>query len=325
VNLISLALKMVDESEPVLVLFQHQGRVKSYGSKNILDLIQDMLVKNEGDINTAVERDSANLMDRENCDDPLVRRESDGNLKCPRDRAKTLFKTGGLTPLLEPLPYPLSIMKFPETVNNLRKLLIQDRIERTGLGGQIIFGHPDWEPSFWPNHLWKWTDLKCNFNNLTLKHFPSSSQMTLLEFYKLCVKEGLELQGLDPETFYSSDRTKEELDYRRKTRACRSASRNSFLMEEKQAFRMDDSNPDNIDDQVEDEKFNVEHSSEKINYGSFHEPIEEDVKNVELEEYIIDVPLEGDAELLSMKRKSEVLEDQHPPPYRRSSVICYKV
>ena len=221
---------------------------------------------------------------------------------------------------------------------------MHDQIERTGLGGTIKFGHPDWEPSFWPSHLWNWTDIKCNFKNLSSHDFPNSSrEMGLLEFYKLCIKQSLELQGLDPETFYSGERTGEELEFRRKWRACR--RRYNFGAEERQrdVHSVGESHPNEKDDLEEkEEKFavNLENFTNGTNYT-----ITNDVKNVELEEYIFNIPLEDDSETLEedsetlddsetlednpetfpMKRKSEVLDTLHPPSFRRSSVICYKV
>merc|ERR1711942_631491 len=236
--MISLALKLAEESVPALVLFQHAGKVKTYGSRNILEVVQDMLLEDNNIIDSAVEKDAANLVDNENCDDPMVVHEKVldeyAHPAGSQRRAEFLFKNSGLAPVLEPLPYPLTIMTFQETVRTLRKNIVHDKVSRSGVGGEVKYGHPDWEPSFWPNHLWKWTDLRRNLKNLTHRDFPGSTEMSLLDFYKLCIKESLELQGQDPETFYSSERTVEEIEYRRKSRACRSANRNSLLMEERQ-------------------------------------------------------------------------------------------
>ena len=339
--MISLALKLVDEMVPVLVLFQHHGKVKTYGSKNILDVVQEMIKTNEFDINDAVERDAANLADIENCDDPLVEVKTDSNLSTT-DRGRSLFKHGGSVPILEPLPYPLSIMTFPETIRTLREHIVLDQVERTGLGGKIKFGSPDWEPTFWPNDLWKWTDLKCNLKNLTNHHFSSSSKMGLLEFYKLCLKQSLEFRGLDPETFYSSQRTKEELKYRQKSRACR---RKKFAIVKEEVldeldsnvYIVNESNSDYLEDSEEEKfKLSVEKATEESK--DLQRSIEEEshtnhpynydginVENVELEEYL-SIPEAVEIETLSKKRKSESPDHLYQPhPFVRSSVICYNL
>ena len=329
VKMISLALKLAEESVPVLVLFQHAGKVKTYGSKNILEVVQDILLEDNNIIGTAVEKDASNLVDNENCDDPMVAYEKviDENVHPTGNqrRAEFLFKNSGLAPVLEPLPYPLTIMTFQETIRTLRNNIVHDKVSRSGVGGEVKYGHPDWEPSFWPNHLWKWTDLKRNLKNLTQRDFPGSTEMSLLDFYKLCIKESLELQGQDPETFFSAERTVEEISYRRKSRACRSANRNSLLMEErKDALNINETIAMNIlgENDVDDpdgteQKFNIE---------------EVCVKNIELEEYSNVVPLDNadNTPNLTEKRKHVDTLDDHPPPNTRrrsvrGSVICYKV
>jgi len=336
VKMISLALKLVEESVPVLVLFQHHEKVKTYGSKNILEAIQDMLLEDENIISTAVEKDAniaTNLVDNENCDDPMASNEKDiaenGHITGNQKRAQFLLKNSGLAPVLEPLPYPLSIMTFPETIRTLRNNIVHDKVSRSGVAGEVKYGSPDWEPSFWPNHLWKWTELKRNLKNLTLRDFPGSTEMGLLDFYKLCIKESLELQGQDPETFYSSERTVEEIEYRRKSRACRRASRNSISLEGRRvgldmkktiASNALEKNEGDDHDEME-EKFNIEEAC---------------VKNIELEEYSNVVPFhDNDADNviksnITKKRKHEDTFDDNPLPHVRrqsvrGSVICYKV
>jgi len=315
VKMISMALKMVEESVPVLVLFQHEGKVKSYGSKNILEVIQDMLIQDDSDINNAVCKDAAKLVETEHCDDPtLVDDKENAEQMRPKRRPKSLLKNSGSVPLLEPLPYPLSIMTFPETIRTLRQSIVHDKVSRTGAGGEVRYGNPAWEPSFWPNHLWEWTDLKQNFKNLTLRDFPCSSQMSMLEFYKLCIKRCLEAQSLDPEAFFSSERTVEELDYRRRSRACRSASRNTLATVENQTCLSENGNLVKVEEE--------EHTD---NLEEVH------VDTIELEEYSNVVPLDDtdSDEKVNKKRKLDKLDDVSYPSVRRrfsrNSVICFQI
>eukprot|EP00092_Neocalanus_flemingeri_P041345 GFUD01045019.1.p1 GENE.GFUD01045019.1~~GFUD01045019.1.p1 ORF type:complete len:372 (-),score=104.92 GFUD01045019.1:10-1125(-) len=358
VQMISLALKLVNEKVPVVVLFQHQGKVKTYGSKHILDVVQDMLKNNECGIINAVERDTDNLADIENCDDPLI--ESKFDINNTSNRGKAMFKHGGDIPVLQPLPYPLSILNFKETIHTLREYIVHDKVERTGMGGGIKFGDPDWEPSFWPNHLWKWTDVKFNFKNLAAHHFPSSKLMGLRDFYKLCLKQCLENSGLDPERFYSSRRTKEELEHRQGWYLCRQKSSDGklkkFSIENKEeivddlsknVYFVDETNSDDLDD-FEEEKFKEYLEAKTTNIFSDDEKeaktthlLSED-ENVELDEFVKTTHSLSDdenvgldefvviqdkvyIETISKKRKSEDLLEPYQPPIRRSSVICYNL
>merc|ERR1712098_460224 len=129
-----------------------------------------------------------------------------------------------------------------------------------------------------------------SLKNLTLRDFPSSDRMGLLEFYKLCIKESLELQGQDPETFYSSERTPEELEYRKKSRACRSASRKNV-------------DKNNIDDDhiLEEDEFEEKYNIEEAT-----------VTNINLEEYSNEGTYENTSINEKRKHQNESIDDVHP-------------
>ena len=112
---------------------------------------------------------------------------------------------------------PLSVATYTEIVNYLKYLILYERAENGLKGKQIVFGHKDWKPvNCWREDEWPWSQVPCNPNNLKITDYPGEG--LLIDFFRRCVKKGLEARGKDPEKYYSKNFTDEEFKKRQRRR-----------------------------------------------------------------------------------------------------------
>ena len=83
----------------------------------------------------------------------------------------------------------------------------------------IKYGDKTWEPSFWPNNLWKWSDVK-NFSNITIKelkeHGLGGIYPTLTDFFKDVIRMGLQHYQINADDNINNDFTSEQESRRKK-------------------------------------------------------------------------------------------------------------
>jgi len=105
----------------------------------------------------------------------------------------TLSPMGVTLPLL---PKPLSILKTAETRTYLSKLIW------LGNGGRRPqYGNPETKPSWWPQHILPWEDMK----KMGGRKSVELSHINYTEILKQCLAAGYEYFGYDPATYFSSD------------------------------------------------------------------------------------------------------------------------
>jgi len=106
---------------------------------------------------------------------------------------------GQLSPMgvvLPLLPKPLSILKTAETRTFLSKLIW------LGNGGRRPqYGNPETKPSWWPQHILPWEDMK----KMGGRKSVELSHINYTEILKQCLAAGYEYFGYDPATYFSSD------------------------------------------------------------------------------------------------------------------------
>jgi len=106
---------------------------------------------------------------------------------------------GQLSPMgvtLPLLPKPLSILKTAETRTYLSKLIW------LGNGGRRPqYGNPETKPSWWPQHILPWEDMK----KMGGRKSVELSHINYTEILKQCLAAGYEYFGYDPATYFSSD------------------------------------------------------------------------------------------------------------------------
>jgi len=94
------------------------------------------------------------------------------------------------------LPKPLSILKTAETRTYLSKLIW------LGNGGRRPqYGNPETKPSWWPQHILPWEDMK----KMGGRKSQELSHINYTEILKQCLSAGYEYFGYDPTTYFAHD------------------------------------------------------------------------------------------------------------------------
>ena len=74
-------------------------------------------------------------------------------------------------------------------------------------------GKIEWKPTdCWVEEEWPWTHVPSNPKNLKVSDYPGEGR--LIDFFRRCVKKGLEKREIDPENHYSEDFTDKDLKKR---------------------------------------------------------------------------------------------------------------
>ena len=111
---------------------------------------------------------------------------------------------------------PLSLANHREIFQYARKIIVNDKKMRMPNTNdkQIKYGHPEWEPSFWPGDLLVWRDNTTNFSNLKIDDFPG--ECSILDVLREAIKRALEPKNVDPETHFDRNVFTKEIEMRRK-------------------------------------------------------------------------------------------------------------
>jgi len=119
--------------------------------------------------------------------------------KYSNNKSSAIPASGTLSPLgvsLPLLPKPLSILKTAETRTYLSKLIW------IGNGGKRPqYGNPETKPSWWPQHILPWEDMK----KMGGRKSVELSHINYTEILKQCLAAGYEYFGYDPATYFSSE------------------------------------------------------------------------------------------------------------------------
>ena len=102
----------------------------------------------------------------------------------------------------EQMKTPLSLANHDEIKKYGRYLILKDHMERfpASLERNIKYGHEEWEASFWPNDMLKWSDITKNFSNIRINEFPGKA--SILDVLREAIKRGLASKGVNPEKHY---------------------------------------------------------------------------------------------------------------------------
>ena len=102
------------------------------------------------------------------------------------------------------LKLPLSLLNSNEARMYCRYLITLDHEERLPMSNEknIKYGAEEWEASFWPNDMMKWTSSKTNFSDIKKTDIPGEA--SILDVLKEAIRRGLEAKNLDPEKHYDT-------------------------------------------------------------------------------------------------------------------------
>ena len=216
---------------PCVIAFHHQGKSQQFGTR----FARQHLVKYKSDLRRALAEDALSLCSRNDGQgEPLM---STNMELTERERAMSHFKQLFKMEEIPKLPAKLELLKAKEAIKILRNLIVYDHNhlkDDEDLEDEvkkreeiyIRYGDPSWEPSFWPNHLWKWSDIQ-NFSNVTVSELKDvgldNLYPNLTDFYRDVIRMGFEYFSLDPNEHLDEMFTEEEEDSRKRSRFIKSA------------------------------------------------------------------------------------------------------
>ena len=150
---------------PCVIAFHHEGKSQQFGTR----FARQHLVKYKSDLRRALAEDALSLCSRnDDQGEPLMTTNME---LTERERAMSHFKQLFKMDENPKLPAKLELLKAKEAIKILRNLIVydhnhleddEDSEDEVKKREEIYirYGHPSWEPSFWPNHLWKWSDIQ---------------------------------------------------------------------------------------------------------------------------------------------------------------------
>lgn len=114
------------------------------------------------------------------------------------------------------LPADLSLMVYKELWKWISEEVIKHHWRNGGEKMVVNYGNPEFLPSFWPNDVWAWEDIKKNPKNMKSSDFPGEGNMT--EFLKGVVRNRLEELDIDPADYVTDDFSEKMKNDRQKKR-----------------------------------------------------------------------------------------------------------
>ena len=191
VSLISGVLRLIKNKVPCMLIWSLKGKVTKVGTGNLCKWFDDLPDVSKQEITASMVKDVVNMNDEAEELFMNVDNVPDAT------RASCLFKSLA-TPVssLPRLPFRLSIMNKKQ-----KSKFVCDRIseEARVAGVTLIYGSDDWKPSFWPESVWAWNNLKQTLSKITEKDFTGEGSYS--DFLESLVKTILETENQDPETY----------------------------------------------------------------------------------------------------------------------------
>ena len=230
-SILTTVLKLCKLKVPVVVAFHYRGRSQQFGTRHAREQLQ----QHAAEMTFALERDALCLCSTNN-DEPLVSTNMD---MTDKERALGYFSDLFKNDDIPKLPAKIELLKAKEAIKILRNLIVYDH-NQSSIGESeerfakkkeqiyIKYGAKSWEPSFWPNHLWKWEDVQ-NFSNVTVSELKDVGldgvYESVTDFYKDVIRMGLEHYSLDPDEHIDENYNEEEEASRKKARHIKDAPR----------------------------------------------------------------------------------------------------
>ena len=199
---VSTCVKVIDKlssmNAPVVIAINYGGKIQTFGTQHARDYLDS-----NDDFKNALNQDALDLCGRE-----AGERESVRNVEnqCTQNQEKVV------------LAAPIYLLNRKKTIEALRDLIVYDHNKSTGekkKARYIKYGEESWEPSFWPNDIWKWSDIS-NFSDIRVKMLRdaglSERYKTVVAFFKDVLKMGFNHLQLNENDHVSDkfDKKKEE-------------------------------------------------------------------------------------------------------------------
>jgi hypothetical protein len=105
---------------------------------------------------------------------------------------------------LPPLPFPLSLMSKKEKVSYICNLVSAEAKDQKV---KAVYGSAAWQPSFWLEHAWSWTNLNQTLSKTKEEMFTGEGSWS--DFLSKTIRARLEEAELDPEMYVENIECKE--------------------------------------------------------------------------------------------------------------------
>ena len=169
----------------------------------------------------------------------------------PREDPKLAFIQHRAMQPVPLLPYKLSGMNLKQAHTYLTELVRIDYWKRGGKDTKPVYKLLIWKPTWWPDHIWDWATIGCQFKAVPAKDLPHGKQKTPL--IKEVIEYYLQSQNIDKNAHVEPNRNmkKEEIKI-----SCRDRinARNAMVNEENQV----EGGQDYVDDNDGGEKERTE-------------------------------------------------------------------
>jgi len=193
-SLIKSLLKVLKRNVPAGIIWYQGGKVRTLGTQNLVKWVEN---QDKETLEKVIELDQQSLI---NGDEPLMCDDdvSDETL------AATLLQDQMASLDISRLPYPLSLMNKKEKVKYIATHIYDEFCHKQqDFHVKIIYGNPDFRPSFWPENLWTWENCKRSIHSIKDHLYTGSG--TFADFLTTCIKNLFAAHDRDPEKFYKND------------------------------------------------------------------------------------------------------------------------
>jgi len=197
-SLIKTSLKILKKNIPVVVVWYQGGQVRKIGSQNLAKWLENL---DQSLLHRAMELDEESLV---NGDEPLV---------CEEEAVMAAHIVQNYVTKVEPqkLPFQLHLMSKKEKSKYLCELIRQDLGKK-----QLVYGHPACRPSFWPQELWPWEEVKGTIRNINEDTY--SGPGTYGDFLSICIERALTMHGKDYQSFVCEEQDEAKVRKKKSTR-----------------------------------------------------------------------------------------------------------
>ena len=255
------------------VLFSYCGKKQDfYGSKRVTKKFQQ-----------AYQYDSswkeAFLADLREMSHACQEEEEEGEER-PREDPKLAFIQHRAMQPVPLLPYKLSGMNLKQAHTYLTELVRIDYWKRGGKDTKPVYKLLIWKPTWWPDHIWDWATIGCQFKEVPAKDLLHGKKKTPL--IKEVIEYYLQSQNIDKNSHVEPNRNmkKEEIKI-----SCRDRinARNAMVNEENQV-------EGDVEDYVDDNDGGEKERTEDSDYAEYAEEDDDDKEDDDDEDDDDDVP-----------------------------------
>ena len=204
VNLIASVLRLQQKNVPALMIWQHQGELKKFGTGQMSKWYDDLDLVTKQSLSSCMVTDMKNLSTGSEEEELLM---NDENISY-KVRASAIYSSLVKKPSgegLPRLPFPLSLMSKKQKVQYICNRIAA---EAKVMDVKVVYGCDGWKPSFWLEHIWSWSSVKRTLNKMNVEEFTGDG--SFLEFLSLTVKAILDAEKLDPENYVENIINKEK-------------------------------------------------------------------------------------------------------------------